>query len=123
MEINPTGKIIKGWGYESIWVSNEKYCSKFMVFEKAGNKFSMHFHKEKEETWFVQTGKFVVRYIDTVNARMHEQKLYPGDTWHNAPMLPHQLESLEDNSTILEVSTKDIPDDNYRVLPGDSQHV
>ena len=39
------GKVPKGWGYELIWATNDKYCGKIMVFEKKGAKFSMHFHK------------------------------------------------------------------------------
>jgi len=45
----------------------------------------------------------------------------PGDTWHNPPLQPHQLEALEDGSSISEVSTADSIEDNYRVMPGDSQ--
>ena len=40
-----SGVVQKGWGYELIWATNDKYCGKIMVFEKKGNKFSMHFHK------------------------------------------------------------------------------
>jgi len=39
-----TGKVDKGWGYEIIWASTDKYCGKLMVFTKVGAKFSMHFH-------------------------------------------------------------------------------
>jgi hypothetical protein len=42
--INKEGQIQKGWGYELIWASNDKYCGKIMVFTKRGAKFSMHFH-------------------------------------------------------------------------------
>jgi hypothetical protein len=42
-------------------------------------------------------------------------------TWRNKPLLPHQLEALEDNSSITEVSTADSVEDNYRLIPGDSQ--
>ena len=52
------GRVEKGWGYELIWATNEKYCGKIMVFEKLGAKFSMHFHKEKDESWFVNSGRF-----------------------------------------------------------------
>ncbi len=112
-------KIEKGWGYENIWVNNDYYCSKFMHFNQ-GAKFSMHFHAKKIETWYVLTGKFVVSYIDTKNAETHSQILCPGDTWHNDILQPHQV-FCEEEGTILEVSTTDFPDDNYRVLPGDSQ--
>ena len=116
------GVVPKGWGYELIWATNEKYCGKIMVFEKAGAKFSMHFHREKEEAWFVNSGKFKVRWIDTTNAQMHEKELAEGETWHNPPLQPHQLECLVAGSSITEVSTADSVEDNYRVSPGDSQN-
>ena len=94
---------------------------KIMVFEKVGSKFSMHFHKEKDETWFVNGGKFKVRWIDTKDATVFEKELKEGDTWHNPPLQPHQLEALEPMSSITEVSTPDSVEDNYRLIPGDSQ--
>jgi quercetin dioxygenase-like cupin family protein len=115
------GKIEKGWGHEIIWATNDHYCGKKMVFEKAGSKFSMHFHKEKDESWIVDQGKFLLRWIDTKTAVINEQILTVGDTWHNPPNLPHQLEALEDNSIITEVSTADSVEDNFRIFPGDSQ--
>ena len=115
------GKVEKGWGYELIWATNEKYCGKIMVFEKVGSKFSMHFHKEKDETWFVNNGKFKVRWIDTKEAKLFEKELKEGDTWHNPPLQPHQLEALEPMSSITEVSTPDSVEDNLRIIPGDSQ--
>ena len=42
---------------------------KIMFFEKKGNKFSMHFHKDKDETWFVNEGSFIVRWLDTTQLR------------------------------------------------------
>lgn len=117
------GMVKKGWGYELIWATNDKYCGKIMVFEKAGAKFSMHFHREKEETWFVNSGKFLVRWIDTKEAKLYVKELSEGMTWHNPPLQPHQLEALVDNSSISEVSTADSVEDNYRIAPGDSQKV
>jgi len=114
-----TGVVDKGWGHEHIWVTNNKYCSKFMRFHK-GACFSMHFHLNKEETWIVMSGKFVVKWIDTQDASMHEVKLNVGSIWHNTPLSPHQLICIEEGE-ILEVSTPDSVEDNYRVLPGDSQ--
>ena len=115
------GKVDKGWGYELICATNDKYCGKIMVFEKIGSKFSMHFHKEKDETWFVNNGKFIVRWIDTKDATIFEKELKEGDTWHNPPLQPHQLEALEPMSSVTEVSTPDSVEDNYRLIPGDSQ--
>ena len=113
------GLVEKGWGHELIWATNDKYCGKLMKFNK-GAKFSMHFHREKDETWLVLNGKFIVRHIDTENASVYESELNEGDTWHNQPLSPHQLECIEEG-TIIEVSTPDSVEDNYRVFPGDSQ--
>lgn len=113
------GLIPKGWGHEDIWCTNDKYCGKFMKFNKDA-RFSMHFHSLKDETWYVLSGKFIVKWIDTNIAKTHEKILVVGDTWHNPPLLPHQLICLEEG-TIIEVSTADSVEDNYRVQPGDNQ--
>lgn len=113
------GYVEKGWGHELIWATNDRYCGKMMHFN-TGARFSMHFHRDKEETWYVQSGKFVVKWIDTKNAKQHEQILVQGAVWHNPPCMPHQLICVEEG-TVVEVSTPDSVEDNYRVMPGDSQ--
>jgi|TARA_B100001057_G_scaffold21937_1_gene20271 hypothetical protein len=115
------GKIDKGWGYELIWASNDLYCGKIMVFEKVGSKFSMHFHKEKDESWFVNNGRFLLNYIDTNTAEYKSMELTEGMTWRNPPLMPHQLVCMEPGSSITEVSTADSVEDNFRIAPGDSQ--
>ena len=115
------GHVKKGWGYEVIWATNDKYCGKLMVFERAGAKFSMHFHKEKDETWFINAGSFKLIYCDTRTATYLEKVLKEGDVWRNLPMMPHQVIALEPNSIIFEVSTPESVEDNYRISPGDSQ--
>ena len=113
------GYVEKGWGHELIWATNDKYCGKLMKFN-AGAKFSMHFHKEKDESWYVLDGLFHLRIVDTKRANTIIIKLGPGDTWRNEPLLPHQLICVE-AGTIIEVSTPDSVEDNYRIEPGDSQ--
>jgi mannose-6-phosphate isomerase-like protein (cupin superfamily) len=114
------GFVAKGWGSENIWATNDKYCGKLLKFNQ-GAKFSMHFHAEKEETWYVLSGSFIVRCIDTINANQYEKELKEGDVWHNKPLLPHQLICVEEG-VIIEVSTPDSVEDNYRVGKGDSQN-
>ena len=113
------GLVPKGWGSEFIFATNDKYCGKFLNFE-TGAKFSMHFHAVKDEMWYVQSGKFIVQYIDTKEASIKDKYLHVGDTWHNPPLLPHRLICVEEGS-IIEVSTPDSVEDNYRVMAGDSQ--
>lgn len=113
------GRVEKGWGHEEIWASNDKYCGKLLHFH-TGAKFSMHFHAEKDETWYVLNGLFQIVFIETTDASVHDAILKPGTTWRNRPLQPHQLVCLE-AGTIIEVSTSDSVEDNYRVMPGDSQ--
>ena len=113
------GFVKKGWGHELIWATNDKYCGKLMKFNK-GAKFSMHFHAEKDESWYVLDGLFMIKFIETKDASLHEVTLKAGEVWRNRPLQPHQVICLEEG-TIIEVSTPDSVQDNYRVLPGDSQ--
>jgi len=112
-------KVPKGWGEELIIENNEKYCGKLLIF-KQGCKFSMHYHMIKDETWYVNKGSFIYRWIDTNTAEIHEEILNPGNIVRQRPGQPHQIESLEDG-VIFEISTTHSDDDSYRVFKGDSQ--
>ncbi len=113
------GFVEKGWGHELIFATNEKYCGKLLTFNKDA-RFSMHFHAIKDETWYVLSGKYTVRYIDTKTSEHHEVELTEGMVWRNMPLFPHQVICVE-AGTIIEVSTPDSVEDNYRVGKGDSQ--
>ena len=112
-------KVPKGWGEELIIENNDLYCGKLLIF-KAGCKFSMHYHMIKDETWYVEAGEFIYRWIDTETADVHEQKLVPGNVVRQLPGQPHQLEAITDGK-IFEVSTQHFDEDSYRVWKGDSQ--
>jgi uncharacterized RmlC-like cupin family protein len=111
----------KKWGREIIFANNDMYCGKLLIHDSAGSKGSMHFHIKKHETFYVQQGKFKIRWINTNNATIHECFLEIGDTWVNEPGVPHQIEALVNNSIIFEVSTTHDDNDSYRVMPGDGQ--
>lgn len=116
-----TSRVEKGWGYEVIIVNNDLYCGKILHF-KTGAKFSMHFHMKKRETWYVTSGRFVFRWINTANADVVEEVLRPGDTITNFVGDPHQI-ICEEEGDIFEVSTTHFDSDSYRVGKGDSQKV
>ena len=113
------GFVEKGWGHELIWATNDKYCGKLLNFNE-GAKFSMHFHAEKDESWLVLSGLFDVLYIDTNDATVKKRTLRKMETMRNEPLVPHQIICLQ-QGTIIEVSTPDSVEDNYRVAKGDSQ--
>ena len=106
----------KGWGHEIIFENNELYCGKLLVFKK-GARFSMHYHMIKDETWYVQEGEFIYRWIDTETAETIEQKLIPGDVVRQLPGQPHQLEALVEGE-VFEVSTEHFDSDSYRIEKG-----
>ena len=109
----------KGWGHEIVFENNELYCGKILVFKK-GCKFSMHYHMIKDETWYVEEGEFLYRWIDTETAEVIEKILKKGDSVRQYPGQPHQLEAITEG-TIFEVSTEHFDSDSYRVWKGDSQ--
>lgn len=112
--------IQKGWGHEVIIVNNDKYCGKILHFNK-DSKFSMHYHLIKKETWYVYSGKFIFKYIDTRTADIQSVELNVGDTVTNEIGEPHQILCLEEGD-IFETSTQHFDSDSYRVMKGDSQH-
>ena len=112
-------KVPKGWGEELIIENNEMYCGKLLIFKK-GCKFSMHYHLIKDETWYVDKGEFIYRWIDTDTAETIEQKLKVGDVVRQRVGQPHQLIALTDG-TVFEVSTQHFDEDSYRVVKGDTQ--
>ena len=111
--------VSKGWGNELIIENNEMYCGKLLRF-KGGFKFSMHYHMDKDETWYVEEGNFLYRWIDTETADIHESMISEGDVVRQRPGQPHQLEAIEDGR-IFEVSTHHEDSDSYRVIKGDTQ--
>ncbi len=108
-------KIEKTWGYE-LWIHNDsQYCGKLLVFTKAGNHFSMHYHLLKNETWYVQSGEFQFDWIDTENGKRNFTNLKPGDCVYIENGFPHKLIALDDNATIFEVRTEHFDSDSYRI--------
>ena len=111
--------ISKGWGHEVIIINNDKYCGKILHFKKDA-KFSMHYHIKKTETWYVRSGKFIFKWINTSNADIITEELVTGDIITNNIGEPHQIICIEEGD-IFEVSTKHYDEDSYRVMKGDSQ--
>lgn len=106
----------KGWGHELVIVNNEKYCGKILVFKK-GCKFSMHYHIIKQETWYVNKGEFIFKWIDTEKGETNVQKLVEGDVVTIPIGMPHQLEAITDGE-IFEISTQHFDSDSYRIEKG-----
>jgi len=108
----------KGWGFEK-WIHNsEKYCGKLLYFVK-GKKCSWHYHKLKDEVFFVQSGRIIVRYSDEDDLGCAKEVILgTGDNFHVYTGLRHQMEALEDTE-LFEFSTQHFDSDSYRIIKGD----
>ena len=108
----------KGWGYEKWIVNTEEYCGKLLHFIK-GNKCSWHYHKLKDETFYLQEGKLLVKYSDNDNLdEANEVILERGDKFHVYRGLRHQMFAMEDTD-MFEFSTQHFDSDSHRIIKGD----
>jgi mannose-6-phosphate isomerase-like protein (cupin superfamily) len=108
----------KGWGYEKWIVNKEEYCGKLLFFNK-GLKCSYHYHKIKDEVFYVQSGMIFMThgYSDNID-EAETIILSKGDRFHVPVGLRHQMKAIEDTE-LFEFSTQHFDDDSYRVIKGD----
>jgi quercetin dioxygenase-like cupin family protein len=108
----------KGWGYEKWIVNKEEYCGKLLFFNK-GKRCSWHHHKLKDEVFYLQSGKMIVKFSQNDDIlKSQEILLEPGQNFYVYPGLRHQMIALED-SELFEFSTQHFDEDSYRILKGD----
>jgi mannose-6-phosphate isomerase-like protein (cupin superfamily) len=101
-------RVEKPWGYELIWALTDDYCGK-VLFVKAGERLSLQFHREKDESWFVQSGRAMLELGDAGQKVLKEEVITAGAAFHYAPGTVHRITAIED-TTILEVSTPQLDD-------------
>jgi mannose-6-phosphate isomerase-like protein (cupin superfamily) len=101
-------RVAKPWGWELIWAHTDVYVGK-ILFVKAGESLSLQFHVEKDESWYVQSGRARLELGKAGAAVLNETVIAPGEAFHFAPGTVHRISALED-TTILEVSTAQLDD-------------
>lgn len=102
------------WGYQLRLVNWEKYCGKFLILTN-GRSGSIHFHKEKTETFIVLSGKVVLDIQRGPCADKERVVLGIGDQVTLFPSQLHQMWAKEFPAVILEVSTHDADTDTYKL--------
>jgi len=108
----------KGWGFEKWIVNCDKYCGKLLYFVK-GKRCSWHYHKIKDEVFYIQSGKILVKFSDDDNLENAETMILSrGDNFHVYTGLRHQMIALEDTE-LFEFSTQHFDEDSYRIIKGD----
>ena len=101
-------RVEKPWGHELIWAHADGYVGKVLLV-KAGESLSLQFHRQKDESWYVQSGRARLELGATGDALLKEEVVAAGASFHFEPGTVHRLTALED-TTILEVSTPHLDD-------------
>ncbi|MFY9579592.1 MAG: hypothetical protein WAQ33_09730 [Gaiellaceae bacterium] len=101
-------RVDKPWGYELIFALTDTYVGK-VLFVKAGESLSLQFHREKDESWLVQSGRAKLELGSAGDAMLEEGVVTAGACFHFSPGTVHRLSALED-TTIIEVSTTQLDD-------------
>jgi mannose-6-phosphate isomerase-like protein (cupin superfamily) len=100
-------RIDKPWGYELVIAATERYCGK-LIFVKAGEQLSLQFHREKDETIYLQAGRAQFEIGDP-GGPLDVEVVGPGRSFHLRPGTVHRIRALED-TVLLEVSTPETDD-------------
>ena len=101
-------KVEKPWGYELIWALTDTYCGK-VLFVRAGESLSLQFHREKDESWLVQSGRAKLELGQVGDPVLQIEVVGAGAAFHYTPGTVHRVTAIED-TTILEVSTPQLDD-------------
>ena len=101
-------RVEKPWGWELIWAVAEEYVGK-VLFVNAGESLSLQFHKEKDESWYVESGRAKLELGETGNAVLNTEVVSAGACFRYRPGTVHRVTALED-TTIIEVSTPQLDD-------------
>ena len=101
-------RVEKPWGWELIWAHADSYVGK-LLFVRAGQSLSLQFHREKDESWYVESGRAKLELGDAGSAVLNEAVITSGACFRFRPGTVHRVTALED-TTILEVSTPHLDD-------------
>ena len=101
-------KVEKPWGHELIWAETERYVGK-VLFVKAGESLSLQFHRIKDESWLVQSGRAKLELGSAGDALLDEEVIAAGAVFRFRPGTVHRISAIED-TTIVEVSTPELDD-------------
>jgi mannose-6-phosphate isomerase-like protein (cupin superfamily) len=101
-------RVEKPWGHELIWAETDAYVGK-LLFVRAGESLSLQFHREKDESWLVQSGRAKLELGLAGDAVLKEEVVESGAAFRLRPGTVHRITAVED-ATLLEVSTPQLDD-------------
>ncbi len=100
-------RIEKPWGHEIVFAHSEAYCGK-VIFVRAGEQLSLQFHRVKDETIYVHSGRIELEIGDP-GKPLDTEVVGPGRSFRLRPGVVHRWKALED-TIVLETSTPELDD-------------
>jgi quercetin dioxygenase-like cupin family protein len=88
-----------------VWASTARYAAK-LLFIRAGERVSLHYHRAKDETLYVLAGEVILEHgpREPAGAPRADVRLRAGDSHHVPAGTLHRLIALDD-AQVLEAST------------------
>ncbi len=99
-------RVDKPWGHEIIWAHTPRYVGKILHIRE-GQKLSRQYHKVKEETLYLQSGRMRLEVGPADKVEVLVMK--PGDVFHVVPGTIHRMVA-EIDTDVFEVSTPELDD-------------
>src|SRR5436309_15231815 len=90
-------RVEKPWGYELIWAHGDAYVGK-VLFVRAGESLSLQFHRQKDESWLVQSGRAKLELGSAGDAVLKVEVVAAGATFRFRPVTVHPVPALEDTT-------------------------
>lgn len=99
--------VAKPWGREVIFAATDRFAGKLLEI-RAGERLSMHFHRDKHEMLLVLRGAVrIVTGEDSAGLERHD--LAAGQAFELPPGTVHRIEAAQD-SLLVEASSPEIED-------------
>lgn len=96
-------RVEKPWGYELHWVREDAPYMGKIEHINAGARLSLQVHDQKQESWFVISGRAAVIWENS-KGELVETELQPGMGYSTKLGQKHRLKGITDTD-IIEVST------------------
>ncbi len=103
----PPQKTDKPWGHELLWAHTKDYVAKVLCI-RAGQSLSLQYHREKEETLYLESGECLFEAGEKEES-LGRWQLKAGDVFHVPPGLVHRMTAITE-CRFFEVSTPQIAD-------------
>jgi mannose-6-phosphate isomerase-like protein (cupin superfamily) len=116
MSLQPIKEVDKTWGYEWWIINTPEYCGKHFLIRrgKCSSEGKYHYHKIKDETFYVDHGILILDWVDVGN-KFHTIDLKRGMAFRIRPGIKHRFSTKTiGGCRFTEFSTGHVEEDSYR---------